>query len=461
MSVLIDIFRRIVRLQGNNVRASNAHFPNLGLFIVLILLLASCGPETPANALGEAYVAPGNLNLHSSLTSKSATVAVLKHGDHLNVIDVKRRYVKVRTDKGAEGWLDSRQLLSKEQMDQLRKQTQLELRLPSQGRATTFDALNVHIDSDRRSPAFTQIASGASVDVLAHAAVPKVPAGEPPPAPSFLKPQAPQLRHVKKPKPQKGLPLRPPMPTPPKPPANWQDLSSERIDGPTQADELKQQKQQHEAKKAEETAKKPVVLEDWTLVRTTDKKVGWVLARNLYMAVPDEVAQYAEGQRISSYFDLGAVQDEEKGTKHNWLWTTSSEPQPFDFDRFRVFLWNRRRHRYETSYRQRDLVGYFPVEVEPGQPGDPQRRFSLILQGENGNYFKKRFVFDGTRVHLVSSERYQPAATGGPTKAAPLEPEKLEAKRPVPGWLHRQLDRLRRYWNRKTSAQQPASTTEQ
>ena len=66
-------------------------------------------------------------------------------------------------------------------------------------------------------------------------------------------------------------------------------------------------------------------------MRTADKKVGWVLARNLYMGIPDDVAQYAEGQRISSYFDLGAVEDEEKGTKHNWLWTTSSKAQTVRF----------------------------------------------------------------------------------------------------------------------------------
>jgi hypothetical protein len=442
--------------KGKNVRELNAHFPYLGLFFAVTLLLASCRPESSANSLGEAYVAPASLNLHSSLTSKSTTVAVLKHGDHLSVTDIKRRYVKVRTDKGVEGWLDSRQLLSKEQMEQLRKDAESELRLPSQGRATTFDILNVHIDPDRRSPPLAQIAAAASVDVLAHTAVPRASASEPIPAPSFLKPPAPAPRRVRKPKAQKGLSPRPPMPKPPKPPANWQDLSSERINGPTRADELRQQKAQLEAKKAEEAAaaaKKPVILEDWTMVRTADKQVGWVLARNLYMGIPDDVAQYAEGQRISSYFNLGAVEDEEKGTKHNWLWTTSSKAQPFDFDRFRVFIWNRRRHRFETSFRQKDLTGYFPVEIEPAQPGEVQRRFSLILQDKNGKFWKKRYLFDGTRVQLAATEPYQTPPNSGPTKAEPLEVQKLESKRPAPGWLHRQLDRFRRWWKKPASRQ--------
>jgi uncharacterized protein YgiM (DUF1202 family) len=403
----------------------------------------SCGSSMSSNSLGDAYVAPTSLNLHSSLGTKSSTVAVLQHGDHLAVVDVRRRFVKVRTDKGAEGWLDSRQLLSKDQMDEIRKASQQEMRLPSQGRATTFDILNVHIDPDRHSPPFAQIPAGGSVEVLAHKAIPKSNPRETPPGPSFLKSAPKPVKRPRHPKQQKNLSPRPPMPPAPKPPENWMDLSAERIDGlsRTEADKL-------DAQKKSEAETKPVILEDWTLVRTKDKKVGWVLSRNLYMAIPDDVAQYAEGQRISSYFDLGQVQDDEKGVRHHWLWTTSAKAQPFDFDRFRVFIWNRRRHRYETSYRQKDLVGYFPVEVEPAVTGDTRRYFSFILQDESGRYSKKRYAFDGTLVRLVSTEPYQPAADSGPTKAAPLEPEKMEAKKPRAGWWQRQVLRVKRMLRR-------------
>ena len=55
---------------------------------------------------------------------------------------------------------------------------------------------------------------------------------------------------------------------------------------------------------------KPIPLEDWYLVRTKDGKAGWVLSRMVSMAIPDEVAQYAEGHRITSYFSLGKVDDD-------------------------------------------------------------------------------------------------------------------------------------------------------
>lgn len=402
----------------------------------------SCGSNTSSNSLGDAYVAPTSLNLHSSLGTRSGTVAVLNHGDHLTVVDVRRRFVKVRTDKGAEGWLDSRQLLSKDQMDEIRKASRQELRLASQGRATTFDVLNIHIDPDRHSAPFAQIPAGGSVEVLAHKAVPKGNSREPLPGPSFLKSTPKPVKHPKHTRPQKNFSLRPPMPPAPKPPENWMDLSAERIDGPNR------ETAKPEAQEKSETETKPVVLEDWSLVRTKDKKIGWVLSRNLYMAIPDDVAQYAEGQRISSYFDLGQVQDEEKGVRHDWLWTTSAKAQPFDFDRFRVFIWNRRRHRYETSYRQKGLVGYFPVELEPAAPGDTRRYFSFILQDDSGQYSKKRYAFDGTLVRLVSTEPYRPPADSGPTKAEPLQPEKMEAKKPRASWWQRQAQRVKRMLHR-------------
>lgn len=413
---------------------------------VILLILASCGSDAP-NGIGDAYVAPAHLNLHPSITQRTNTVAVLQHGDHLRILDVKRRFVQVRTDKGAEGWIDSRQLLSKQQMDQLLQDTRNEVGLPSMGSATVFDALNMHIDPDRFSAAFAQIPAGGSVSVLAHKAVPKTTAQSASPGFTLTRAPASPPKHSRKR--SKAVSQRPPMPGEPKPPQNWLDLSAERVNGPSETD-LNKEAEQKAAKEQPKQPSKPVVLEDWSLVRTKDKKVGWVLSRNLYMSIPDEVAQYAEGQRISSYFDLGLVVDEVKGEKHNWLWTTSSQAQPFDFDKFRVFYWNRRHHRYETAYRQKDLVGYYPVEVEPAHPNKRERFFSLILADDAGRYFKKRYVFDGALVHLVSTDPYQPASGNAVTKALPLAVGNIQSEKDQhANWLKRQLMRLSRLFKSK------------
>src|SRR5262249_53631159 len=144
------------------------------------------------------------------------------------------------------------------------------------------------------------------------------------------------------------VPLPPP-PKPPSPPADWVELSRSPAD---------------EAEAAVEAESKPAVRADgWSLVRTPTGQTRWGLTRLISMAIPDEVAQYAEGHRIVSYFALGEIADADT-KKKIWLWTTTTDSHaPWDFDSFRVFTWSLRRHRYETAYIERNIKGYAPVLV--------------------------------------------------------------------------------------------------
>src|ERR1035441_9325438 len=121
------------------------------------------------------------------------------------------------------------------------------------------------------------------------------------------------------------------------------------------------------------------------------------------MAIPDEVAQYAEGKRIVSYFPLGEVQDGDQ-KKNIWLWTTTSDSkQPWDFDSFRVFTWSLRRHRYETGYIERNLKGYSPVllkdvsvttkSVASANPG-----FSICMEKKDGQRVRREYALIGQTV---------------------------------------------------------------
>jgi SH3-like domain-containing protein len=404
-------------------------------------VLAACSTQS-TQVLGQAYVAPASLNLRSELNEKNSTVAVLKHGERVAILDVRRRFVKVRAPSGAEGWVDSLQLLNPEQMEHVRQERQRASALPSEGAATVFEALNVHIDPSRTSPAFAQIPDGGSVAVLAHRLEPKTAAAA---RPALLvdRPQ-PLSRRERKQKYAKSNGSLPPMPPTPKAPENWQELSAERIEGAESTADLKANRdKQAAAKKAAELAK-PVVLEDWTLVRTKDNQCGWVLSRNLMMSIPDEVAQYAEGKRITSYFDLVTIHDDVKGVKHDWLWTTSSAPESYDFDGWRVFLWNRRRHRYETSFRQHDVEGYFPVHVDPADSDNQSRTFELITKDDDSRFRRRAYFFDGTRVHLLRVEAYQPGEIAKPPKPTAVETNNVQAKVPQPGWFRRQWTALKR-----------------
>jgi hypothetical protein len=414
------------------------------LAVILLIGLTGCTTQS-SSAIGEAYVAPASINLRHELTQKNSTVAVLKHGDRVSILDVRRRFVKVRTAKGVEGWIDSTQLLSPEQMNQIRRATKEALALPSEGSATVFEALNIHIDPNRQSPALARIPDAGSVAVLAHKLEPKTAGAAPGSALNFERPQ-PSTRRQRRERQLKTLYRLPPRPPAPKAPGNWQELSAERIDGSTSTAEMKaaQQKQKQKAVAKPEELKKPLILEDWSLVRTKDNQIGWVLTRNLIMSIPDEVAQYAEGKRITSYFDLGAVHDDVKGVKHNWLWTTSSTAVPYDFDAWRVFLWNRRRHRYETSYRQHNIEGYFPVHVDPPGSSAFERTFQLITKDDDDKLWRSNYAFDGVRVHLAGREEYHPSALPGANKPGGLNINQLQAKLPEQGWFRRHWNALKR-----------------
>jgi hypothetical protein len=158
-------------------------------------------------------------------------------------------------------------------------------------------------------------------------------------------------------------------------------------------------------------------MEDWTLVRTKDGHAGWVLTRNLVMAIPDEVAQYSEGARITSYFPLAEVRDGDE-TKHHWLWTTiRGGGKPYQFDSFRVFTWVLRKHRYETAYIERGVEGYYPVSVEPGATP----KFSLILRGADGNLYRKTWVLEGYITRKIAEEPYQMPADNSPPQTGDEE----------------------------------------
>lgn len=349
----------------------------------LSFLLVACnrGPERDP-AIGEAFAGPATLNLHKDIDPKSPAVAVTHHGERLEILAQRRRWYRLRTPSGQEGWADDRELLDSAQMKRLLSLRQQTADLPSQGVATTFGTLNIHTEPNRSAPSFVQIAEGEKVDVVAHRVLGRGPL----PKRQLLAPKPKPPRKPKgKDKEKNKIPpeLLPPPPTPPSPPPDWVALSKER--SMTPEDNLP-----------------PVAGDDWTLVRTATGQTGWVLTSRLYMAIPDEVAQYAEGHRITSYFQIGKTTD--RGETHPvWLWTTAETlGEDHDFDGVRVFSWSPRRHHYETSFIQRRLRGFFPVVAKEGE-------FSVCIEKADGYRVRKSFTLSGTSVRGAGEVRCEVA----------------------------------------------------
>jgi hypothetical protein len=399
--------------------------------VILALALSGCSSAPPQQqATGTGYPGPANLNLRSELGAKSQVVATAKHGDRLEVLETRRRFVKVRTAAGMEGWTDVNLLLSEQQMRDLRRLADSAAKLPSQGTATVYEALNIHAEPYRQSASFFQISEGGSVEVIGHRITPH--AAPPPPTKSVTVHRATTSKKAKAKAPVS--PLMPPPPPPP-PPSNWLELS--RPHGASSASAAAAT-----AARAAAVAPPPAE-DDWSLVRTRNGDTGWALSRMLTMAIPDEVAQYAEGHRVTAYLSLGGVQDKIKNeTKNNWMWTTASAGlRPYDFDSFRVFVWSSKRHHYETAYIERNVKGFYPVETV-SVPGQDEKAFSVVLEDRDGKLYKRTYAFNGYHMRMISKTTYEPppalpevhASGGFEAEPAPAPPASFSWSDKIREW---------------------------
>src|SRR6185369_17572009 len=144
------------------------------LVVVSCCWLSACKNEPQlAPSVGEAFAGPISLNLREDVSPSSKIVGTLKHGDRVEILQTRRRFVKVRASKGVEGWTDTRQLMTPEQMKELQDFSTRSATLPSQGAATAFSMLNMHSEASRQSPSFYQIAEGSSVEVVGHRIAPR------------------------------------------------------------------------------------------------------------------------------------------------------------------------------------------------------------------------------------------------------------------------------------------------
>ena len=191
---------------------------------LLFVFLFSCGKSTVKSpVLGEAFVGPTSLNIRQELSSKAAVTATVKHGDKLEILEYKRRFVRVRTPQGAEGWADTHLLLVPQQMADLRRMADNAAKAASQGAASAYEPLNMHTEANRASPSFWQIPEGAKVDVIDHRLTPRTQAAQVSSPVAPPRPVRPPRRRGKEKSQSKTPP--PPAPPAPKPPENWLELS--------------------------------------------------------------------------------------------------------------------------------------------------------------------------------------------------------------------------------------------
>jgi SH3-like domain-containing protein len=334
--------------------------------ILFFIILGSMACRRGASGSGEyVYVAVPQANLRDRVAAVYNKVGTVKSGERLEVLDRQKRFVRVRTERKEEGWLEQRYLITEDIFKAFQKLDNESKALPTQGRGVTRAQLNMHITPSRDADTLYQLAEAEKVDVLKRA--------------TSERPQKP---------------------------------------GPAPTAKTKGKAAPPELVKS---------YDDWWLVKSQSGHYGWVLSRMIDLEIPLDIAQYAEGQRVQGAYILNEVQDGEKQVpQYLVVLSETKDGMPFDYNQARVFTWNTRKHRYETAYRERNFLGFFPVKVgtESFDKEGVLPMFLLRVQAENGQIIDRKYKLNSTTVRRV-------AGAGEEQKAATIkkEPKKPSGRR--------------------------------
>ena len=319
------------------------------LALVLLTVLTGCGHLRPHPNYEYVYVSTRRPQyLRDRVAPVSNHTGQVRNGERLQVLDHMHRFLKVQTAQGAVGWIEEPATIDQTVYDGFQALQIQHAKDPIVAHAVLRDDMYMHLTPGLKTEHFYLIPANTKLEMIERVLVPK---GGAPAA-------------AAQPKSIAALPR-------------------------TTAKTLKHKK------KAEETGE-PVItmpatpMDDWWLVRDSAGHTGWMLARQLDVDVPDEIAQYAEGQRMVGAYVLRTVNDPDSGKPNGQVpeyvtvLTPYKDGLPYDFDQVRVFTWDGKHHRYGTAFRQRNLAGYFPVTVGQKDFGSgPEPVFSINVAADS------------------------------------------------------------------------------
>ena len=348
-------------LKGRSFRPRGFVLPMLAALTFALALLAGC--DSGASGKAEyVYVGVPEAALRDRVAPVFNKTGAVHNGERLLVLDrmQNRRFVRVRAPHGEEGWLQERYLIGQQSFDQFQRLAEQFKNTAPQGSATVEQQVRMHVLPGRKTDSMYMLDEKQKVAVL-------------------------ERRPVDRNAPAAAAPSR-----------------DEKSKDPEDASE----------DEAPPAGNQPAIWEDWWLVRDAQQHVGWVLGRMLYMDVPDDVAQYAEGQRIIAAFPLDQVDDGgKKVNEYLALFTEPKDGMPYDFNQIRIFTWNTRKHRYETAYRER-LSGTLPVVLgnQEFEKEGTLRTFTVRLKDADGSFREQTYKFKPPMVHKVYVAGQEPPA---------------------------------------------------
>jgi SH3 domain-containing protein len=287
--------------------------------------------------LGEAFVSEKVVPLLSGIAQVREQVGVLHYGERVDVVGKRNDYVKVRTNAGTVGWVESRQLMEPALWQRSIKLLDQTRGMLVQARGRTKVSTNLRVQPGRTEPRLYQFGRNVPVEIVGRAV------------------------------------------------ANWVQVTDEK-DASNEPQETKKEdwfliRGVATRPPGEASARAAEITNTTQPGDPTAPIAGWVVARFLELDLPGPVREGAASANIRplAWFELNRVSDP-SGEKPQYLVAAARGPegQVCDFTVLRVYTWYVKKSRYETAFIENNLCGQLPIRIGKGLKGEPEFRFRVM-----------------------------------------------------------------------------------
>jgi hypothetical protein len=306
--------------------------------------------------VGEAFVSEKTVSLLSGIAQVREQVGMLHYGERVDVVGKRNDYVKVRTNSGTVGWVESRQLMEPALWQRSIKLLDLTRAMLVQARGRTKVSTNLRAQPGRTEPRLYQFGRNVPVEIVGRAV------------------------------------------------ADWVQVTDEK-DSSNEPQETKKEDwfliRAVATRPPGEAAARAAESTNTTQPGDQTAPIaGWVVARFVELDLPDPVREGAASANIRplAWFELNRVSDP-SGDKPQYVVAAARGPegQVCDFTALRVYTWYVRKSRYETAFIENNLCGQLPVRLDKGLKGEPEFRFRVM----DGNKEERVYRLSQTVVRRV------------------------------------------------------------
>jgi hypothetical protein len=338
----------------------------LRLILIGAIALAMAGCSTFATLkkgdAGGVVIARRAL-VRSSTAVVAADLVEVNRGDVVDILDTEtaengERWYRVRAHdvENTEGWIEARNVMPQEVLDQSRKLAEESKEIPAQATGQLRASTNLRLTADRSNNdnIMMKLDNGAVFEIVG-------------------------WKRVAKPKSEE---------------TTESDVAPKA--GSVQQNQGKGKKEPDAPKEPEETN------ELWYKVRLSPSvspaPAGWIYGKQVELQVPSDIIFYRTGREFVAWQRLddeagsasSTPKDKDAGKEAkpgSWIIlekSYSNEPRKLDepdFDRIYVLGYDKNNQEHYTAYRSPDLKGFLPLRVE-GR-GD-EKTFTVRVQGDDG-----------------------------------------------------------------------------